>query len=208
MFRHVFLGLVAVLLPALAAGAGKPEDKARSDPPGAPVTAKLVAKTNKYVLELRGKSAEEFRKALKDADSTGAYPAPPKVDLVLEVTNTSDKEVHLRYGGTQNVVTLDLKGKGAETVAKKRVITPKFLLAPKTETLAPGKSVIVPITSLGFGMRNMTHAAYWTAPGEYVLTASYQVTTIPAPKGAREAGNGFGAVTLTTAPVTIKVDVK
>jgi len=208
MKRHTFWGLVVVLVPAVAAGAGKPEEKAKSDPPGAPVTAKLVAKTDRYPLDLGGKSAAEFRKQLQDAEATGAYPMPPKVDLVLELTNTSDKEVQIRFGGTQNVITLDLKGPGAETVAKKRIVTPKFLIAPKTESLAPGKSVSVPIASLGFGLRNMTHAAYWTAPGEYTLRASYQIATTPAPKGARESGNGFGGVTLTSAPITIKVEAK
>jgi hypothetical protein len=208
MLQNILWGLAVILPAALAPAPEKTKEKPKSDPPGAVVEARLVAKKDSYTLELGGKTAEEFRTQLKDAETTGAYPPAPKLELMLEFTNTSDKEVQIQVGGTRNVLTLDLKGTGAETVVMKNRATPKFILLSKTLTLAPGKSESVPINSLAFGMRNLTHAAYWTAPGEYTLSASYQTALAPAPNGARDMGNGFGAVTLTTAPITIKVEAK
>jgi hypothetical protein len=204
MLRCAFFGLLVLLAPAPE----KPSDKAKSEPPGAVVEAKLVAKKDTYPLDLGGKTAEEFRKLLKDAETAGPNPPAPKVDLILEFTNTSDKDVQIQLGGTRNVITLDLKGPGADTIVMKNRPMPKFLIVSKTVTLAPGKSESVPVTSLAFGLRNLTHAAYWTAAGEYTLVASYQTSLAPAPKDARDAGNGLGAVTLTTAPIKLKVEAK
>jgi hypothetical protein len=198
------LGLLVLSAPAPE----KQADKGKSDPPGAVVEAKLVAKKDTYTLDLGGKSAEDFRKQLKEAEMMGPNPPAPKVELAIEFTNTSDKEVQLRIAGTQNVIMLDLKGPGAETIVMKNRPMPRFLIASKTITLAPGKSESVPVSSLAFGLRNLTHAAYWTAPGDYTLSATYQTSMAPAPKDARDVGNGFGAVTLTTAPIKIKVEAK
>ena len=167
-----------------------------------------MAKKDTYTLNLGGKTADEYRQQLKDAATGGAVPPAPKVELMLEFTNTSDKEVRIRVGGTQNVVTLALTGPGAETVEMKNRVTPKFMLASKTVTLAPGKSTSVPINSLAFGMRNLTNAAYWTSAGAYTLSASYKTSIAPAPAGTKDTGNGFGAVTLTTAPIKLKVAAK
>jgi hypothetical protein len=196
----------------LAAGtvfsAEEKKDAAKSDPPGAVVEAKLVAKKATYKLDLGGKSADEFKKALDDAATTHEYPEPPQVDLVLELVNTSDKEVQVKIGGTSNVVTLDLKGTGAVSVPIKGRITNKLVIAPKAVALAPGKSVSVPIISLAYGFKNSTDQAYWTAAGEYMLAASYKTWISPAPKDAKADADGFAAVTLTSAPVKITVEGK
>jgi hypothetical protein len=204
MMQYALWGLLVLLAPAPE----KPSDKAKSEPPGAVVEAKLVAKKDTYPLDLGGKTAEDYRKQLKEAENGGPNPPAPKLDLVLEFTNTSDKEVQIQLGGTRNVITLDLKGPGAETIVMKNRPMPKFLIASKTVTLAPGKSESVPVASLAFGLRNLTHAAYWTAAGEYTLAASYQTALAPAPKDAKDQGNGFGAVLLTTAPIKLKVEAK
>jgi hypothetical protein len=201
--------LAAAVFAAAAVAAQEPQEKAaraKSTPPGAAVEARLVAGKATYPLDLAGLSAEDYRKQVKDSVKGGG-PQPPKVDLTLELINTSDKDVEVRVGGTANEIKLDLKGPGAETVAFKGP-QPRFMIAPKTITLAPGKSEKVPIKSLKYGRRNLTDGAYWTAAGEYTLAASYQTTMRPAPEGATVGGDGFGAVTLTSAPIKIQVEAK
>ena len=56
--------------------------------------------------------------------------------------------------------------------------------------------------------RGVATQAYWTEPGEYTLGASYATALSPAPPGSKDAGQGFGRVTLTAAPVKIKVEGK
>ncbi len=80
-FLWVVASLVALAVTLPAAIVQK--DEAKSDPPGAHVEAKLVAKKATYPLDLGGKSAEEFKKAIAAAAATGDYPDPPQVDLVL-----------------------------------------------------------------------------------------------------------------------------
>jgi hypothetical protein len=46
---------------------------------------------------------------------------------------------------------------------------------------------------------------YWTQSGEYTVFASIRAEVSPAPKGAKDAGNGFGMVTLTSNPVKLTV---
>ncbi len=208
MIRNFFWSLSLAAAAAAPATAEKPKETAKSDPPGAAVEARLVSAKDTYTLDLGGLSAEDYRKQLKQAEKGGANPPIPKVELTLELVNTSDKDVQVRYGGTANVYMLDLKGDGAVSVAFGRRAQPLFVLASKTVTLAPGKSEKIKIESLAFGRRNLTNAAYWTAPGEYTLAISYQTTVNPAPKDAKDAGNGFGAVTLTSAPIKIKVVAK
>ncbi len=41
--------------------------------------------------------------------------------------------------------------------------------------------------------------------GEYSITATYSTAVSPAPKGAKEEGEGFGRVLVPTLPVKIKV---
>jgi hypothetical protein len=211
MRRLLFLILVVSALaatPLVASAQEEKATKAKSTPPGALVEARLIANKNTYALDRGGLSAEDYVKQVQTGATGGPGLPAPKVDLTLELVNTSDKEVQVRVGGTVNVITLDLKGPGAETIAFKGRLQPRFLIAPKTVTLAPGKSATVPIQSLGFGLRGLTHAAYWTAPGAYTLTASYQTTLNPAPEGAKAGADGFGAVTLSSAPTKIQVEPK
>jgi hypothetical protein len=210
MFRLWGFSLACVFVLAVVNGyaADDKKDAAKSDPPGAVVEAKLVAKKATYKLDLGGKSAEEFKKALEQAATTHEYPNPPEVDLVLELVNTSDKEAQVKIGGTSNVVTLDLKGPGAVSVPVKGRITNKLVIAPKTITLAAGKSASVPITTLAYGFKNSTDQAYWTKAGDYTLAASYKTWISPGPKDAKTDADGFTAVTLTSAPAKITVEEK
>jgi hypothetical protein len=200
---HVGWSALAVLTLGALAPLGNADETKKTDPSKGPVEALLKANKKTYTLDLGGKSAADFRKQIESGADTGEYPEAPKVDLTLELKNTSDKEVEIKVGGTQNVIELEVKGKGAITAPLKRRITPKFLIAPRTVTLAPGKSVRVPITSLEFGFKG-SHRAWWVEPGKYTLSARYKTNISPRPKDAKEDG----AVTLTSAPITLEVEGK
>ena len=200
------LALLCVLaVPVFCAGADspKPADKGKTDPPGVPLEAVLTTKKASYPLDLGGKTADEVRKMIDSGD----YPAAPTVDLTLELKNTGDKDLQIRMGGTTTIIDLDLQGPGALTVPLKGRITNKLAIAPMTITLERGKSQTIPITSLSFGFKG-SHSAYWLAPGKYTLAASYKTTVSPAPAAATPADEGFGAVVITSAPLTITVEGK
>jgi hypothetical protein len=201
------LATTALLIGVLAVRADDP--KARpAEAKDVPIEATLKANTDAYTLDLGGKTADDFRKALEDAEKTGTYPDAPKVDLVLELKNTSDKEVKVKVGGTTTVLELGLTGPAATTVMLKRRVTPKIVIPAKEVVLAPGKSVTVPIERLAFGAKGDASRAYWLEPGKYSLAASYKTWMSPAPKGASETPDGYGAVTLTSAATTVTVKGK
>jgi hypothetical protein len=200
---RVALGFLAGFALAVRADDPKATGKGKTDPPGVPLAAALASKPASYTLDLGGKTADEIRKQISASD----YPAPPTVDLNLELRNTGDKDVLVRMGGTTTTIDLDLQGPAAVSVALKGRITNHLAVAPKTITLAPGRSQTIPINSLTFGFKD-SHAAYWLAPGKYTLTASYKTTVSPAPAKSVTADEGFGVVTIVSAPLTITVEGK
>jgi hypothetical protein len=199
--KVIFLaGLLAVVALPLATRADEPKQA------DLPLKAKLVAKKDTYKLDLDGKSGEEFRKILKDAEASGKAPAPPAVDMVLEITNTSDQEVKFWVDGDATELQLDVKGPNAVTITPKKAFTTEFR-TPKVITLAPGKTHTIPVTALQYGFRGVSKYAYWTEPGDYTVTASYKTAISPAPKGSKEVDKGFGmAVLVSSEPVKVKVE--
>jgi hypothetical protein len=188
--------------------AAKDKGLGKSDPAGAPVELRLTAKKTTYTLDLGGKTAAEFKKQIADADNGGRAPSPPAVDLALEVRNTSDKDVQVWIDGDATLLTLDLKGPAAvNNTLKKLAVTLDFRV-PKTIVVAAGKSHSIPLTSLAHGFRKLTSASYWLEAGDYTLSASYKTALSPAPKGSKDAGDGFGTVTLTSPPLKLKVQAK
>jgi hypothetical protein len=195
------LALVIAASPLARADDKKDEPK----PADLPVKATLVAKKATYTLDLGGKNGEEFRKLLKEGEKTGQVPAAPKVELVLELKNTGDKDVQLWISGDPVTVNLDLAGKGAVSVAARQAFTREFRV-PKPIALAAGKTHEIPIASLTYGFRGVAQQAYWTEPGEYTLTASFQTAISPAPKGTKDDGQGFGTCTIKSELVKITVE--
>jgi hypothetical protein len=202
-----FLKTIVVLAGAcFAIGALQPvgaqKEQSQTDPPGALLEARLVVKKDQYTLDLGGKTADDYKRLLKP------FPPPPpapKVDLVLELRNTGDKEIRIWVGNLE----LELKGPGAVTVIPQAIAKPSdqgFPPKPQEVKLEPGKSHTIPITSLDNGNVYKPQRAYWTEPGEYTLTVRYQTAASPAPKGAKEIRDGFGGVVLISAPVKLKVD--
>lgn len=206
MTRRTLVALAVCLLAGTVRAAGAKPAAGKTDPPGVPVEAVLKAKQKTYKLDLGDKTAAEFQKDLDAAATTRTYPAVPTVDLVLVLRNTGKDEIKIQMGGTNNIITLDLRGPGAVKIPW-RGITNKLIILPRPVTLAPGKSVEVPIKSLSFG-RKGAFRAYWTKPGKYTLTARYKTAVSPVPKGATDNGKGFGDVTVTSAPVALKVEAK
>jgi hypothetical protein len=188
----------------LCTTAGNAEEKGSKG--ALPIKAKLVAKKSTYQLDLGGLSAVELEAAVKEARKTGKFPPVAKVDLALELTNSTEKEIQIWHKGDPVVLTLDLKGPGALTAAVLGPMTLEFRV-PEATRLAPGKSLTIPIHALQAGFRGATQKLYWTLPGEYSLRATLNTGISPAPKGAKEQ-DGFGIVAITTEPIKLTVEGK
>jgi hypothetical protein len=224
--RMAWAALAFPLLAALALAAPvAPKDKERPEP--GPVSARLIARKDIYVLDRGGLTAEEYRKRIVKADGATAPPVPPPaVDLALELRNVSAREVKLwdaGFRGGSTRLELALTGPG---VAKIAVTGPPVGAnrpppTPREVVLGPGKTASLPIASLAvLDQYRAGPVLYWTAPGEYTLTAHFHTALSPAPKGAREPvwigrpmigvdpkarTRGFGQVRLTSAPIKLKV---
>jgi RNA polymerase sigma factor (sigma-70 family) len=192
--------------------ANKEEAKGKTAPPGCPVELRLKVPKGPYFLDLGGRTPEEFRKQLQP-DNFYRLPAPPKVDLELELRNTSDKEVLIWVKGDPTAILLDLKGPGAVEIGRGRdAIETSDIRKPFTVPLAAQSSYTLRVQSLVYGWRD-NKKAYWTEPGEYTLIAHYQTAVSPPPPGSKKADStygqgGFGRVLLTSAPVKLTVKAK
>jgi WD40 repeat protein len=185
----------------------QPEPKGKTEPAGVPLELRLLAKNDTYVLDLGGKTPEEFRKL---AESGGPGVAAPEVDLVLEFRNTGDKEIKFLVGGTNPDIPLLLKleGAGAVNVTLRALLSAMVSQPPQQVALAPGKTYTLPVKSLRTNnLGREGSASFWTQPGEYQLTATYHTAVSPMPKDAKESPRvkGFGMVTVTSSPLKLKV---
>jgi hypothetical protein len=210
----MFVRVLSVALLAGLAGTGAGDDKKpgkpKADPEGTPLELTITGKTTKYTLDTGTLTPAEFKKKVeaigKDGDLGGPVPAAPKVDLTVEVKNTSDKPVKVWFKGDPVVLTLELKGKGAVNAAPSLAFTTQFI-SPEAIELAPGKAHAFPVKALTSGTRGGSLYSYWTEPGEYDLVATLKTGMTPAPKGAMDF-DGFGVVTLTSAPLKLTVEAK
>ncbi|MCU0705635.1 MAG: hypothetical protein MUF18_16805 [Fimbriiglobus sp.] len=187
---------------ALAADKPKTPEPGKAVPDTTPLEATLEG-TAKYTLDLGGKTAEEFLKALKG----DAVTPPPKVDLKLVLKNTGKEDLKVWVSGDPVTITLKLTGKGAAEAKPELMFTTEFRL-PKAVAVAAGKTVEFPIKSLAGGFRGASEFSYWTQPGEYELVATLTTAVSPAPKGAEAADEGFGKVQVATKPLKITVEAK
>jgi hypothetical protein len=196
----ILLSLPAALLLTLTGAAQADEKKDEG-----PVTLKVVAKKDTYTWDAGGKTPKEFNKDLDDIAEAMKknprplikLPNPPTVDLVLEMVNTSKEDVTIYVGGDANVYTLELKGPGVRNFMGALALTADFRL-PKPVKLAPGKSHEIPLTTLKDGFRGVSRNLYWTEPGEYTLSATYQLSDDQGGKGKL----------IKSEPVKLKVEEK
>lgn len=185
----------------------KKADKPKNDPKDTPLELTISGKTTKFTLDLGGLSAADYKKALDAAaKGNGRAPAPPTVDLTVEVKNTSDKPVKVWSKGDPMVLTLELKGKGAVNTTPLLGFTTDFR-GPEAVEIAPGKSLSIPVKTLTSGFRGASKFSYWTEAGEYELVATLKTGMTPAPKGAMDF-DGFGVVTLTSSALKLTVEAK
>ena len=206
--RSSFPILLVAVAVAILGGARAADEKptGSTKPKGAPLELTVTGKST-YELDLGGKTSDEYAKMISDAkEAGGRMPATPKVELKLTVKNTSAKAIKIHKGGDSVVLELELKGKGAVSVAPNLAFTTDFRL-PTEVDLAAGKSIEFTLTALTSGFRGASKYHYWTAPGEYELIASWKTGVSPAPEGS-EANEGFGTVTVTGAPFKIVVKEK
>lgn len=208
--------ILAAALAAVAVGASaadEPKGGAKSVPPGVPLTLTIAGKA-KYTFDPAPLTPEAYKKAVEEAAKPGKkfggfgvkLPAPPVVDLTVELKNTSDKAVTVWTKGDPVVLTLNLSGPGAFNLDPPIAMTQEFRI-PQELKLDAGKSHSFPVKQLKSGMRGLTHYSYWTGPGEYTLTATLRTGVQPVPKGATE-NDGFGVVTLTSPALKLTVEGK
>lgn len=218
MVRSIRAAVTAALAAvAVLAGSSAADEKTappKSVPPGVPLTLTVTGKA-KYVFDPAPLTAEAYKKAVEDAAKPGkkgggfggkALPAPPAVDLTVELKNTSDKAVTVWTKGDPVVLTLNLSGPGAFNLDPPIAMTQEFRI-PQELKLGPGKSHTFVVKQLKSGMRGLTRYSYWTGPGEYALTATLRTGVQPVPKGATE-NDGFGVVTLTSPAFKLTVEGK
>lgn len=182
----------------LFAHADKAPLPARTDPPGVPLEAELVARQDVYALDLGGDTANDFSTRLQFGDDV---PEPPRVDLILKFRNTGKEIMTLR--NPLGLRGMYLIGPGAlscpyELRQTGVGITPGP--GPEVVTLAPGESHSLPITSL-----SATGFAYWLLPGEYLIGGKCDGEISPPPPGSTKTADGFGSVSLRPTPVKVKV---
>ena len=103
-------------------------------------------------------------------------PTPLKVDLVLQVENTSKEAVTVYLGGDSTAYTFELTGgAGVVALANPGPFTTELRL-PKAVTIEPGKVHEIPVTTLADGNRGISRFLFWTGPGEYQLVAKHTLT--------------------------------
>jgi hypothetical protein len=197
--------LLVLGLVLLASGLISAEPNPCPAPPE-PLSAQLVAKKRTYVLDRQGMTAEKYLKAI-----TAGTISPPEVDLVLELTNNTDKPMRLRMTGTAPSLTLDLKGKDSivSRTTTERVRQPITYI-----NLEPGKTHELPIKSLaGFTRGAQRQQWFWTEAGEYQLGATFQTLCyepIAGGVGVGVKGKGVRStrVTAKAEPITLTVKLK
>lgn len=192
------------LLSALVVCVAASTIRAQQPKKGEAIELKLVAKKDTYTWDGGGKTPKEFKQMLDDlakAQKKNPFgpklPNPPTVDLVLQIVNNSKEDQVIWVGGDPNQITLELKGPGVTTVTPSLAFTLELRLS-KQVTLAPGKHYEIPVTRFADGFRSSSRWIYWTEPGEYTISAQYQLANGPEEKGK----------VLKSEPVKLKVNAK
>lgn len=186
--------LVCMLAVSMDRGNAQPAKDSPDNPLG--LKMRLIAKQDTYVLDLNGKSAEEYRKLIEAIEPDKGKPPPgPKVDLTLEISNPTDKEVSIWIGGDDSRLSLELKGPGAVSMLLTKRQTADIKIS-KAIAIPAGKTYSRPITDLAYPHPRQNSQWYWTSPGEYTVSATWKL------------GPPFGAgkgINLAAAPIKLQV---
>jgi nitrite reductase/ring-hydroxylating ferredoxin subunit len=170
-------------------------------PENLPIQAELLSRKDSYELDLGGLTPDEASNLIGKCK----FPPGPAVDLVFKLRNISNQKITLRDPGSK-LKSVHLFGEGAINIridAKQTGIGPDSTM-PKTEyvSLAPGECYSFLVTKL---RGEYDDGRYWVLPGEYSVRALYECVLSPAPKGADDARDGFGYVSLWTATAKLRV---
>lgn len=200
MSRLRFVAIIGILMASTLAD-GAPA-LAQDEKPKAAMELRIITKKDAYVLDTGGATRDEYQKSLKRIEAEqkkkagfdGRLPPAPKVELVLSIVNTGKEDVTVFVGGDPNVFTWTLKGPGVVALNSGGAFTTDFRLGRGVK-LEPGKSHDIPIKMLMDGFRAASRSVYWTEPGEYTLSATYQLSGDDGAKGPL----------LTSKPIKLKV---
>jgi RNA polymerase sigma factor (sigma-70 family) len=175
----------------------------KTNPAGVPLEMRLIVKRGTYPLDLQGRTEEQF---LKEAAKYGGggLDSPPPVELALEFCNTGRREVELTIGGDQGNAAFDLRGPGAVLSWANRGDKRRFEPGERVR-LRPGQKFTLPVQQLTYTAEGKWFRPYWARQGDYTLTAHYACLVAPAPAGSLAMGEGYGAVLLTSGPVTLTI---
>jgi hypothetical protein len=157
------------------------------------------------VLDRSGKTADEYRRHLRETRHAAKLPPPPALDLALELRNPGSAEKVLYLEDERTNLSLDLQGPGVL-----RLNVPGDALAPfplKPIRLSPGQSKPLPIRLID-GNREQIQYVYPTEPGDYILTIRLRVPAseqAPNSPQSRPSIKDLDCVTFVSRPVRIKV---
>ncbi len=189
----IFTSLLLTSAFAAETRPAKPEPGPKND---IGLTATLIANKDTYTLD-PAQSGKQFRDSLDTKPNElrpAKLPAPPKVDLTLRITNTTDKPLTISLGGDDSAIDLVLEGNGSLNKPNNGPMTMEFRMGTPVK-IAAGKSHDIPVKSLASGKRGISTYSYWTESGDYTLTATLTY-----------ASDDDKQVTVTSGPAKIKVE--
>jgi RNA polymerase sigma factor (sigma-70 family) len=163
-----------------------------------PLKAELIALTNTYELD-PAMSSQGFAEKLKKASAERDLPArPPKVNLILRLSNVDTNELTFGVGARNSTMDLDLQGPKVVNVNPVLPMSQELMFGTNI-TLQPSEHYDIPIASLISGTfatgrwSGTGKFSYWLEPGDYTLTATFNTTMGPT------------RLTVAAAPVRLKV---
>ena len=99
-----------------------------------------------------------------------------KMPITLRIINRTDAAIGFQFGSDASFYTLSVTGPGVKAVFNPLAQTTE-LRPGKPVTVAPGKTFDIELTGLEYGSRGRGDLLIIMEPGEYVLTATYQMAT-------------------------------
>jgi len=132
-----------------------------------------IVRRDTYVLPKQWQG-EDFRRGIREEKDCHKLPAPPKVDLVLELRNTGKDPVMIWPGGSIDEPELTVTGPGIVSPESLEESSGTSAATTPQPVIRPGEKYRIPIESLnpgGFSLDNV----YWTKPGVYTVMATYPV---------------------------------
>jgi hypothetical protein len=120
-----------------------------------------------FQLQADGQSSKTFRSKLIEAASKGQHAEPPEVDLMLEIRNSTNHPIRLRFDDPRAELRFALSGPGVLRIDAPINTDPFAGL--RILDIASGSSRALPIRRLIGGSRSQPVYWYWTEPGNYRL---------------------------------------